>query len=146
MSDIAFAKMVMKLAADVRALEDRTGPFGREAIRKKLNTARALSDALWTKMGAEGIDPLRYREILIDIEYGLENIQVHLDRPNTTLWGRIADLFVSAIEFWADLFGLNLRPRLSHRPALPALTFDDGAAAETPAQTPNAKKPRKPKK
>ena len=44
MSDIAFAKMVMKLAADVRALEDRTGPFGREAIRKKLNTARALSD------------------------------------------------------------------------------------------------------
>src|SRR2546421_6966947 len=85
-SDVAFSKMVIKLAADIRALDNQVGRVERDVICKKLNTARALSDVLWTKMGADGIDPLKYREILIDIEYGLENIQTSLDRQRSTVW------------------------------------------------------------
>jgi hypothetical protein len=74
-AEIAFMRMLAKLDADIRVLEDKFDRLSADQLDREINTASALLSSLWDRLPLAEIDPLRVYGTFSSIEYRLTSIQ-----------------------------------------------------------------------
>jgi hypothetical protein len=123
-TEYSFLRMLAKLEAEVRVLDDYFDTLSSEHLERDLNTAGAFLSSLWDKVRNDNIDPYRVHSTLANIEYRLRSIQIRAQAKRNTrpsFWGSLR----SAINFVVDVINLvtsiiGLGPVIPRIPALPS--------------------------